>query len=82
MKIDIKSGVVVATAETRDDIETLLGLGEAKTTGKNVKRRKYKRQMTRTCSICGSTHKGAVGLGIHLAKVHGVRSGQPLPVTV
>lgn len=74
MKIETTNGVLTARAETKEDIQVLLNL-ETKGTP-TVKARKYRKQMPKTCHVCGQKFRGNVGLGIHLRRAHGIKSGE------
>lgn len=74
MKVETVNGVLTAKAETKEDIQTLLSYDEVKSTSR--KPRKYKRQVLKQCPHCPNSFRGNVGLGIHMRKIHGIRSNQ------
>lgn len=61
MKISLNKGSITATAETMEDVQTLLSLGKVAT------RNSYKGKHRKECPIC---HKNFKGLGIHMFKIH------------
>lgn len=78
MRLYIENNRVFAQAETVEESAQLLVLAESKKVDKQeylpkVKkpRKKTKKQYRRDCEICGKTVKGAIGIGIHMRKMHG-----------
>lgn len=63
MKVDVKNGSVVATAQDKSDIRTLLSLESAPRT--------YKRRKSMIeCADCKREFRGVHGLNIHRALFH------------
>lgn len=83
MKLEIKGGLVVATAENKkesvDLFEVAYGIG-AKQTVQAAPQKKRKLQYKKACPECGEVFKGAIGVGIHRNKVHGIVAGNTLKI--
>lgn len=83
MKLEIKGGLVIAAAESKSEsvklFEVAYGIGaESKAVTAAPKKRKI--QYKKPCPECGETFKGAIGVGIHRNKVHGIKAGESLAI--
>lgn len=88
MKITVVNGVMTATAETLEEMKTLLALApsraarvERKSTSTRVhlsKSAKFRRERTRTaCDICG---KKTFYVNLHKSKKHPKAAGAPVAI--
>lgn len=77
MKLYTKNSVVMAEAETIDDVKILMGLtiGDLKNLASSVGKKSY----LRTCDICGGKFRGAQGISIHKYKTHKISKNGTTP---